>query len=293
MSSKEAYWFPHEHNARNDPKLVRLAMDGLDLIGLFWDVVEMLHEQGGWMPIDSALIAYALRTEKERVDILINFPGLFIIKDGMFTSKRVLENLNKRQEKREKAQASASKRWDSPNAMPTQYEGIARKGDERKSNERTVNERTAEKMPEAASAAPTPASAEGISPVEITAISPDDSSPVTSNIPVNPGAFLSLPEQMNILLEQWNSIVPWKVKDLTPNRKRCLADRLEEPGFFENFGIVANKVVASDFLSNRKHPLNDRDWKATFDWVIKDSENWIKVLEGNYDNDPSQDHGRV
>ena len=39
-------------------------------------------------------------------------------------------------------------------------------------------------------------------------------------------------------------------------------------------------MEASDFLKG----YNKYGWKATFDWVFKNSENWIKILEGNYDN---------
>ncbi len=39
----------------------------------------------------------------------------------------------------------------------------------------------------------------------------------------------------------------------------------------------------SDFLKGK----NDRNWSATFDWLIKDS-NMAKVLDGNYKNSVSQ-----
>jgi hypothetical protein len=32
---------------------------------------------------------------------------------------------------------------------------------------------------------------------------------------------------------------------------------------------------------------NDRNWSATFDWLIKDA-NMAKVLDGNYDNNSNQ-----
>ena len=39
------------------------------------------------------------------------------------------------------------------------------------------------------------------------------------------------------------------------------------------------KAEKSDFLKGK----NERNWTATFDWLIKDS-NMAKVLDGNYDN---------
>ena len=42
------------------------------------------------------------------------------------------------------------------------------------------------------------------------------------------------------------------------------------------------KAESSDFLKGS----NSKDWRASFDWLMKDS-NFAKVLEGNYDNKPS------
>lgn len=39
------------------------------------------------------------------------------------------------------------------------------------------------------------------------------------------------------------------------------------------------KASKSDFLNG----VNQRSWKANFDWLINES-NFLKVLEGNYDN---------
>tara|TARA_Y100000004_G_scaffold84349_1_gene94679 strand:+ start:3260 stop:4120 length:861 start_codon:yes stop_codon:yes gene_type:complete len=47
--------------------------------------------------------------------------------------------------------------------------------------------------------------------------------------------------------------------------------------------LVFIKITESDFLTGKGEYSN---WKATFDWVIKES-NWIKVIEGNYDNQAS------
>lgn len=58
-------WFRHDTNARNDIKLVKLRRKGLDRIGLFWCVVEMLRETEGWrIPLDDIEdILFDLRCE--------------------------------------------------------------------------------------------------------------------------------------------------------------------------------------------------------------------------------------
>ena len=40
------------------------------------------------------------------------------------------------------------------------------------------------------------------------------------------------------------------------------------------------KVQASDFCKGE----NERGWQADFDWLIKNDNNMVKVLEGKYDN---------
>ena len=39
-------------------------------------------------------------------------------------------------------------------------------------------------------------------------------------------------------------------------------------------------MEASSFLKGN----NNRKWKATFDWVFENSNNWVKVYEGQYDD---------
>lgn len=66
-----------------------------------------------------------------------------------------------------------------------------------------------------------------------------------------------------------------KVLKLTAARKNILHSIFKEYGK-ETVELVIQKVVGSDFLS--------KEWgKASFDWIFKKA-NFIKILEGNYDN---------
>ena len=133
-------YFPHDFNARNDPKLIKLAVHGLDLKSIYWDIIEMLHEQGGYMDIDPDPIAYALRADKKRVEFVLHFKGLFEVCGGKFTSQRVLDNLIFIREKSEKARKAALKRWGvHANAIQTQSEGNAIKDNIRKDKIRKDN----------------------------------------------------------------------------------------------------------------------------------------------------------
>ena len=66
---------------------------------------------------------------------------------------------------------------------------------------------------------------------------------------------------------------------ISEKRKKAIRARLKTGYTLEDFQRLFEKAEASDFLKGR----NKRDWTATFDWLICDS-NMAKVLEGNYDN---------
>jgi predicted phage replisome organizer len=69
-----------------------------------------------------------------------------------------------------------------------------------------------------------------------------------------------------------------KIKTLSEARKKAIKARLNTYSV-DDFKIVFIKAEESDFLKGK----NNRNWSATFDWLLKDS-NFCKVLEGNYDN---------
>lgn len=68
------------------------------------------------------------------------------------------------------------------------------------------------------------------------------------------------------------------VKTLSESRKKAIRARLRVYSL-EDFKSLFEKAEASSFLKGS----NDRNWSATFDWLLKES-NMVKVLEGNYDN---------
>lgn len=68
------------------------------------------------------------------------------------------------------------------------------------------------------------------------------------------------------------------IRSLSDARKKAIKARLKTYKL-EDFQLLFQKAEASSFLKGR----NDRNWSATFDWLIKDS-NMAKVLDGNYDD---------
>lgn len=69
-----------------------------------------------------------------------------------------------------------------------------------------------------------------------------------------------------------------KVQSITEERKKAIKARLNKYSV-EDFQRLFDLAEASDFLKG----ANNRNWQATFDWLIKDS-NMGKVLDGNYNN---------
>jgi hypothetical protein len=69
-----------------------------------------------------------------------------------------------------------------------------------------------------------------------------------------------------------------KITTLSDARKKAIKARLNTYTY-NDFKILFSKAEASDFLKGK----NGRDWRASFDWLIKDA-NMAKVLDGNYDN---------
>lgn len=74
-----------------------------------------------------------------------------------------------------------------------------------------------------------------------------------------------------------------KIIDLNPARKTAIRARLKEYSF-DDIITVFQKAEKSDFLTGKVSNKNgSKPFKASFDWLMKPS-NFIKVLEGNYDN---------
>jgi hypothetical protein len=141
---KDTFYFSHDYNARNDPKLIKLLMKlGQEGKGVYWDLIEMLYEQDGYLKLNECeSYAFALHTHCDLLNSVIRDFDLFTVNNTVFYSESVLKRLEKRRIISEKAVISANKRWKNANAMPTHSEGNARKGKERKGKENKINNNT-------------------------------------------------------------------------------------------------------------------------------------------------------
>lgn len=91
---------------------------------------------------------------------------------------------------------------------------------------------------------------------------------------------------IDLIVEEFNNLgTPFrKVQKLTPNRKKKASERLKEMGSTEEFISVIRSLPKYPFLRGE----GSRGWVATFDFLIANSENWVKIKEGIYDNDKQQ-----
>ena len=75
-----------------------------------------------------------------------------------------------------------------------------------------------------------------------------------------------------------------RIKGLSESRKAQLRARWKEYPNFEFWESFFQRVELSDFLAGRVTPTNGRKpFIANLQWITK-QENFLKILEGNYDN---------
>lgn len=106
---KDTYYFQHDYNARKDPKCSALINDfGLAGYGIYWCLIEILHEQGGKIKKFPKLIdgiAFELGIEIEaltkQIEAMLQDYNLLQEDENYIWSNRVLKNLEDRENKKQ------------------------------------------------------------------------------------------------------------------------------------------------------------------------------------------------
>ena len=104
--------------------------------------------------------------------------------------------------------------------------------------------------------------------------------------PKKRGKPVSAPSEFDFVMKLWNDSakrnIP-KIRGLTPARKEKVRLRIKEMGGMEEARTILaecfKKISESDFCNGTAGK-----WTATFDWFFDNEKNWMKVMEGNYDN---------
>ena len=107
---------------------------------------------------------------------------------------------------------------------------------------------------------------------------------VTSSEKSDTNNIKKLKEASSAFMEYWNSkenLPP--IRKLTDVRKRKFIARSKDPDFTNNWQLIIDKISRSRFLTG------GNGWRADIDWILKNSTNYTKVLEGKYDNNGDDD----
>lgn len=139
---KEAYYFSHDANARNDVKIIRLRRSlGLEGYAIYFCLIEILREQSGYRLAMASIpdIAFELHTSEEKVKVVINSFDLFEIDETHFFSPRLLASMEQYNELKTKlVEAGRKGGLSRASALPEPPSSI--KGNKRKGNKtKTAN----------------------------------------------------------------------------------------------------------------------------------------------------------
>jgi hypothetical protein len=130
-TGKNAEYFSHDCNAKDDPKIMLLmAQLGLEAYGIYWILVEYLRQQPGYQAPLILLDPLSRRygSSKEKFEAVVTRFGLFELDGETFYSPSLNRRMSPLDNKRERMQQLALKRWSKDgdnNAMRTHSVGIA------------------------------------------------------------------------------------------------------------------------------------------------------------------------
>lgn len=139
---KESYYFPHDHNARNDERVlkIRSQFNNAEGYGIYFMVIEVLAESsdGSIDASDMAPLSLSLSLPKGRLEAFLTLSislGLFKKRGDRIYSDRMNEYKKFREERSESGRKGARSRWDSVNSSAIakpMLEPMLIKGKERK-----------------------------------------------------------------------------------------------------------------------------------------------------------------
>lgn len=135
---KEAYYFSHDANARNDIKIIKLRRSlGLEGYAIYFCLIEMLREQADYKISLASIqdIAFDLHTSDEKVKTVIHSFDLFVIDQKHFFSARLLSSMQTYNELKTKL-VEAGRKGGLSRASAWVKPGVGIKGKEMKEKKR-------------------------------------------------------------------------------------------------------------------------------------------------------------
>ena len=288
MSKLQSLWFRHDFNASNDEKIVRLLMKkGVAGYGVYWLLIEELAKADNlelFCSYDE--LAYKLHIEEESlVKSVVEDFGLFVVRDGKFFAQRLRSDMEEVERAREKRSNAGKKGGGNPNF---------KKGQSNPYYTKEINNVNAEDKQEInnvnAEDKQIRIRREEIEIRQDKTQKREERGGESGDNAVANGASTTgaPPIVFSDILSLWNATCTSlaKVQKITEDRRKKIKARWGEFGNnpMETLKQIFTKIQASDFCIGKS---GGRGWKASFDWVFENSQNWVKVIEGNYDNNKS------
>lgn len=292
---KNTFSFRHDYGARNDPKIRKMISRLGPAAGwAWWVAVEELYEQGGRLPLESIPeLAYDAHVEESLMKSVICDYGLFRLEKKEFYSPRVDFELKDKERRSEAAQKTANARWEREKA---------------KNKDAKENSSASHNLYDCNASAMRPhcdgnARIENAQCLNEGNISEDkgqedkiDADVSSSGEPEGRGFFSPAEKSKKItatqFVEVWNRIIREAGVAIKPIDARALGDkprdkiqiriremsRLGPP--LEILEQVMKKACSSMFCCGQ----SKGGWLMTFDWFIRNGDNWRKIYQGNYDD---------
>ena len=225
-----------------------------------------------------ALFIYARDGEVINLEPVVRMAFVFI-KD------KIDRNQQKYQKKCERNRENIRKRWNKSNTNDT-------KGNERIPNDTNVYERipndTTRYLSDSDSDSDSDASKladnnkpskEGILSASVKTEAPGGGK-VSKSQNID---YAAVKEYWNRKHDDTKSVMP-PITLMTENRKVMVKARLRQcKGDVKTLYRAIDIAMASDFMNGN----NKRGWVGKFDWIFGNEQNFAKVLEGNFNNDPA------
>lgn len=284
---KNSRYFRHDWGARNDPKLLRLVrLKGAVAKALYWDLVEMLYEQGGTLPLEAIedVSFFNHLEDTETAKFIVYESGLFEYDDEMFWSERQQRDESRIKELSTKRK-DAGKQGGVAKAKQNCSKSVAnanQTGSKTGYNKIKENKDKSISIGSSLHSEPCPTDEQSDTGQSVQIF------PETGN-PVEKKPLLSN-KQCQQIVDFWNRKVVEtgaqfpQVKSLSEDRKAKIRIRWGE---FAEMGdpvevcrTLFAKACASKFLQGD----SPKGWSASFDWLFTNGKNWAKVYEGNYDD---------
>ena len=123
---KDAYYFSHDSNARNDTKILSMRCDyGLEGYGMYWMIVETLRDEARYkLKLEKCTYRALAMQMHSKVDAVEKFINdciyeyeLFDANDNEFWANSLLRRMEKLEDIREKRKTAANKRWNNEKEM--------------------------------------------------------------------------------------------------------------------------------------------------------------------------------